>query len=166
MFYLAGITDHGTSGPRRVDVREWYDSEQEARDRLGVVMSLSSLAFGDALTASASWYLQHAAPRPRSALERTDYFYGYLLDELTWYPIAGGFASEREADGWEPFIEVLERERASAAGLPYLRDELLRFRIDEVATEGRVNFSHFRFAPVSCELLVRPMNVQSGELLF
>lgn len=169
MFYLAGITEPGSRPdgvPHRVDVGEWYSSEEEARDRLGVVMSLSSLAFGDGAVESASWYLQRASVLPLAGFERTGYFYGYRLDDDTLYPIAGGFGSRLDADRWEPFLEFVERERAHAVGLPFLRDELRRFRLVDAMGEGRVNFSHFRFAPVSSELLVRPLNVCAGELLF
>lgn len=150
-----------------------YESEREARSELGVIMMVSRMVHGDLIANSTSWYLQTAAIASSAVQSDGDVFFGYALESNAIHPIAGGWADLGSSHDWEPFVSELERRRAHRAGLPWRREMLEQFSLQDCGTgtrrptrPRRVDFSLFRFAPVRVELLVRPLDMCVTEPLF
>jgi hypothetical protein len=165
VYYLRGAPESFDGAPDAIEIPRIYESESEAREELSVVMTLSRMVHGDSIADSASWYLQTADVASPPALTEEEVFHGYLLCD-TVYPLAGGWDELLDAFDWEPFVCELERGRAHRARLPWQRDMLGQFSIETCQPTCAIDYSYFRFTPVSSELLVRPLNVYVTEPLF
>ncbi|GAB7066619.1 hypothetical protein H7J06_10830 [Mycobacterium hodleri] len=165
LYYLRGAPDRVDGAPDAIEIPRVYESEAEARAELSVVMTLSRMVHGDVVADSASWYLQTADVTSPPAVHEEQVFHGYLLAD-TVYPLAGGWDELLDAFDWEPFVCEIERRRAHRARLPWQRKMLGQFSIETCRPTCSIDYSFFRFAPVSSELLVRPLNVYATEPLF
>ncbi|TPG29860.1 hypothetical protein [Mycolicibacterium hodleri] len=165
VYYLRGTPQGFDGAPDAIEIPRLYETESEARAELSVVMTLSRMVHGDTIANSASWYLQTADVSSAPALGEEAVFHGYLLGE-TVYPLAGGWDELLDAFDWEPFVCEIERGRAHRARLPWRRDMLGQFSIETCRPTCAIDYSFFRFTPVSSELLVRPLDVYVTEPLF
>lgn len=165
VYYLRGTPDRFDGAPDSIEVPRVYESEADARAELSVVMTLSRMVHGDAIANATSWYLQAADVTSPPAIDEEQVFHGYLLAD-TVYPLAGGWNELLDAFDWEPFVCEIERARAHRARLPWQRDMLGQFSIETCRPTCAIDYSFFRFTPVSSELLVRPLNVYVTEPLF
>ncbi|MDT5334873.1 MAG: hypothetical protein QOD90_378 [Mycobacterium sp.] len=165
VYYLRGAPESFDGAPDAIEIPRVYETESDARAELSVVMTLSRMVHGDAIANSTSWYLQTADVASAPALGEEEVFHGYLLAD-TVYPLAGGWDELLDAFDWEPFVCEIERGRAHRARLPWRRDMLGQFSIETCRPTCDIDYSYFRFTPVSSELLVRPLNVYVTEPLF
>ena len=165
VYYLRGTPDRFVGASDSIEVPRVYESEDEARAELSVVMTLSRMVHGDAVADSASWYLQTADVASPPTIDEEQVFHGYLLAD-TVYPLAGGWNELLDAFDWEPFVCEIERARAHRARLPWHRDMLGQFSIETCRPTCSIDYSFFRFTPVASELLVRPLDVYVTEPLF
>lgn len=165
VYYLRGTPDRFTGASDSIEVPRVYESEGEARAELSVVMTLSRMVHGDAVADATSWYLQTADVASLPTIDEEQVFHGYLLAD-TVYPLAGGWNELLDAFDWEPFVCEIERTRAHRARLPWQRDMLGQFSIETCRPTCKIDYSFFRFTPVSSELLVRPLDVYVTEPLF
>lgn len=163
--YLRGAPESFDGAPDAIEIPRLYQTEAEARAELSVVMTLSRMVHGDVIANSTSWYLQIADTSTPPAIGEEEVFHGYLLAD-TVYPLAGGWDELLEAFDWEPFVCEIERGRAHRARLPWRRDMLGQFSIETCRPTCAIDYSFFRFTPVSSELLVRPLDVYVTEPLF
>jgi hypothetical protein len=165
VYYLRGAAQSLDGAPDAIEIPRVYETESEARAELSVVMTLSRMVHGDVIADSTSWYLQTADTTGPPAIREEEVFHGYLLAD-TVYPLAGGWDELLDAFDWEPFVCEIERGRAHRARLPWQRDMLGQFSIETCRPTCAIDYSFFRFTPVSSELLVRPLNVYVTEPLF
>jgi hypothetical protein len=165
VYYLRGAPESFDGAPDAIEIPRLYETEAEARAELSVVMTLSRMVHGDVIANSTSWYLQTADVSTPPAIREEEVFHGYLLAD-TVYPLAGGWDELLDAFDWEPFVCEIERGRAHRASLPWRRDMLGQFSIETCRPTCAIDYSFFRFTPVSSELLVRPLDVYVTEPLF
>jgi hypothetical protein len=163
--YLSGVPEPGPGVPAALEVPQVYRSEQAAREQLSVMMTLAAMVQGDAVANAASWYLLTADTSAPAALGEEEAFHGYLLDD-TVYPLAGGWIELFDAYEGLPFVVELERRRAHRAGLPWQPDMINQFSLETCRPTCDIDYSFFRFTPLSSELLVRPLHVYVTEPLF
>ncbi|MEU0496792.1 hypothetical protein [Mycobacterium sp. NPDC006124] len=165
LYYLRGVPRGVAGAPDTIEIPRVYESEDEARSELGVVMTLSRMVHGDVIADAASWYLQIADVGSAPDLDEEQVFHGYLLAD-TVYPLAGGWRDLLQALVWEPFLREIEQRRAHRARLPWSPDMLGQFSIETCRPTCAIDYSFFRFTPVDSELLVRPLDVYVTEPLF
>ena len=165
VYYLRGAPERIDGAPDAIEIPRAYGSEAEARAELAVVMTLGRMVHGDVVADSTSWYLQTADVVGPASLGGEETFFGYPIGD-TVYPLAGGWDQLLDAFDWEPFVCELERVRAHRAGLPWRRDMLGQFSLETCRATCAIDYSYFRFTPISTELLVRPLNVYVTEPLF
>lgn len=163
--YLLGVPDCIVNAPRCVEVPALYDTSEEANAELGVVMELSRMVHGDVIADSTSWYRLTMAAADGPTASDGDVFLGYAIDSI-FFPIAGGWTDEHLPITWVSFVGELERQRASAAELPWSESMLIVRRVVGPNTGSGVDFSYFRFAPRAIELVVRPLHIHVTEPLF
>jgi hypothetical protein len=166
VYYILGTPEGVQDAPRSVEIPRVFQSEDDARSQLGVVMCLSEMVYGELIARSTSWYLQTAVLTHLPLAGGGNFYLGYTFEDDLFHPIAGGFTDRREVRQWQPFVYELERQRAHEARLPWRTDILREMTIDNNDAHHSECRSTIRFRPLHTELMVRPLDMYVTEPLF